>query len=145
MTASASKRRPDTGRPSVDASSATPDIASARSTDGSHRVTNPKRTSSTIAAANRPPRLSRPSNGAASASTNATFWPETTRRWVSPDGPEVVDVVDRLLAVVAEDEAGEQGPAVVGERRRARQERAAHAVRQTADRVAERPRADRRR
>ena len=85
MTASASRRRLETGRPSVEATIATPDIASARSTDGSQRVTNPKRTSTATPAASRPPRLIRPSNGDVSARTNATFCPDTTRRWVSPE------------------------------------------------------------
>ena len=59
-----------------------------------------------------------------------------------PRGPEVVDVLDRLLAVVTEHEAGEEGAAVVGERRGPGEQRAAHAVRQSGDGAAERPRAD---
>jgi len=59
-----------------------------------------------------------------------------------PRGPEVVDVLDRLVAVVAEHEAGEEGAAVVRKRRRPGEQRAAHSVRQPADGAAERPRAD---
>ena len=84
MTARARMRRPDTGRPRVEDSRARPAIASARSTDGSHRVRTPKRRSRTRPAPKRAPSRSRRRRGESRARTKATFWPLTTSRWVRP-------------------------------------------------------------
>ncbi len=85
VTASPRTRRPEAGRPSVQAVTAIMAMAVARSTDGSNRVTAANNRSSPIVAAQRVRAPSRRANGAAAASTNATFSPDTTSRWVRPD------------------------------------------------------------
>ena len=79
IAASASSRSPDAGRPRNPANIAPPAIATARNTDGSQRVIVPKTTITTRPTTNRPRNPSRRSSGATSASTNATFSPETAR------------------------------------------------------------------
>jgi hypothetical protein len=78
-----SRSRPD-GRPTAHAVVARAAMAHARSTDGSNRVTRAKAARTTSVAAHRPRSPNRTSSGEHRASTNATFWPDTTRRWVSP-------------------------------------------------------------
>src|SRR5581483_5769688 len=84
-TAIASGRSPATGRPRNTASNEHAAIAHARRTDGSQRVIVPNSTSTDNAEANRACRGNRRNNGPASASTNATFSPDTTRRCESPE------------------------------------------------------------
>ena len=84
IAASTSTRDPVVGRPSAPAIIATTAIVIARSTDGSQRVMVPKHTSTTNATTTRPRSPDRRSSGANSASTNATFSPETAVRCVSP-------------------------------------------------------------
>ena len=85
MTASASARTLDAGRPTNDDPNATTASADARSTDGSKRVIVAN--SSTIAERGRRcarPSGSRRSSGPNSASVNATFSPDTASRCDSP-------------------------------------------------------------
>ncbi len=84
MAASSSTRTPWTGRPRWPATSAIDAITIARSTDGSQRVMVPKSTSTDSAPTRRPRNASRRSTGAISASTNATFSPDTAVRCESP-------------------------------------------------------------
>ena len=84
VTASATSRMVETGRPITAAPIASAAIASARSTDGSHRVSSPNPSSTTRPTANRARIPSRRRSGAASTRTNATFSPLTTSRWVRP-------------------------------------------------------------
>ena len=70
--------------PEAPAIIATTAIAIARSTDGSQRVMVPKHTSTTNRGDDPAPSPDRRSSGANSASTNATFSPETAMRCVSP-------------------------------------------------------------
>ena len=79
-TAQARVRRPVSGRPRAALVTAVPAMATARSTDGSKRVSSantPSRASSTTM---RTPGRARTASGEASASTKATFWPDTTSR-----------------------------------------------------------------
>src|SRR5207244_897067 len=133
-TASASTRRAETGRPSVDATSAIPVIASARSTDGSQRVTNPKRTSTTAAAA-RPTEAQAAEERRGEREDERHVLPRDDEEVREAGRPEVVDRLDRLPAVVTEHEPGEQGAAVVRQRRGPGEQRAPHAVRQSGGRA----------
>lgn len=83
--ASARMRSDAAGRPIVDATSASAAIATARRTDGSHLVRTPNARRIDTEATNRPRRARRRNSGAATAKTNATFCPETARRWLRPD------------------------------------------------------------
>jgi hypothetical protein len=85
VTARARPRPPRTGRPAVVAATATAAMAVARRTDGSKRVRRAKAPSTAKVAAKRTPSRRRRSAGPATASTNATFWPETARRWLRPE------------------------------------------------------------
>ncbi len=78
-------RRPATGRPRAKAVAASPAITPARSTDGSNRVSRQKNAMTPTVRNQRGPSRSRRSTGATSASTKATFSPDTARRCVSPD------------------------------------------------------------
>lgn len=80
VTARASTRKRDAGRPSVPERRLIAAIALARSTDGSQRVMTPKAARTTSAAASRGHSRSRRRAGAAMASTKATFCPLTARR-----------------------------------------------------------------
>ena len=82
--ASASRRSAVWGRPVSVAVMASAAIASARSTDGSQRVTAPNSNSTNRPAKNRARSPSRDSTGWHKASRKATFSPETTSRWVRP-------------------------------------------------------------
>ncbi len=73
VTASASTRRGETGRPRVVATSARPAMATARSTDGSHLVITPKTTSTHPPTTSRWRSESRRMSGAAMTKTKATF------------------------------------------------------------------------
>ncbi len=85
VTAKASTRTELTGRPRAVAVMASAAMATARSTDGSHRVNAPKVISTTTPATSRPRSPRRRSIGAATANTKATFCPETASRWVRPE------------------------------------------------------------
>jgi hypothetical protein len=60
-------------------------MATARITEGSQRVSVPKRARTANPATIRLPSVRRRRRGAATASTKATFWPDTTSRWVRPE------------------------------------------------------------
>jgi hypothetical protein len=83
-TPNASVRTVEVGRPSAAPTAATDAMATARSTEGSARVTSANKASTASVAANRGPNRSRVSRGAAMTMTNATFWPDTASRWVRP-------------------------------------------------------------
>lgn len=84
-TASDSVRMPDTSRPNVPAVVAISAMTVARNTDGSNRVISAKKnnTPATVTKRERIPMRDR--TGRTTASTNATFSPDTTRRWLRPD------------------------------------------------------------
>jgi len=84
VTARARCRTGGAGRPAHRPAAAIAAIAVARSTDGSKRVTNAKPTSTPMVRPNRAGRPTRRSAGLAATSTKATFWPETTSRWLRP-------------------------------------------------------------
>ena len=63
---------------------ATTAMATARRTDGSHRVRTPKPNRMPMPATSRGHNPSRRSSGAATAKTKATFWPDTANRWLRP-------------------------------------------------------------
>ena len=71
-------------RPRPDAVAAIAAMVTARSTDGSNRVTSAKKASSVSVTAHRGPSLSRRSSGPLRTSRNATFWPDTASRCVRP-------------------------------------------------------------
>ena len=73
VAARARMRTEDAGRPSVAAPSASPAIATARSTDGSHLVSTPNATRTTPPTTRRARSDSRRVSGAAMAKMNATF------------------------------------------------------------------------
>ena len=73
-------RMPEAGRPNDQAVTEIAAIAVARSTEGSNRVSRAKKPTSPAVAIQRQPPPSRRSTGAATASTNATFSPDTTSR-----------------------------------------------------------------
>ena len=108
MTASASARTLDAGRPTNDEPSATIASADARSTDGSKRVIVANSSTIAIAATVRGPSASRRSSGPNSASVNATFSPDTASRCERPESRYAGDDVVGNRAGVAEQEAGEQ-------------------------------------
>jgi len=85
VTDSASTLVPVDGRPSTEALAAVSAMATARRTDGSQRVIAPNTTTTAAPRAKRARRPRRRRTGAASASTNATFEPETASRCDSPE------------------------------------------------------------
>ena len=85
MIARASARSGATGRPTNVARIVIVVSADARSTEGSKRVAAAKHATIAIAVAVRGTNESRPSSGAKTTSTNATFAPETARRCDRPD------------------------------------------------------------
>lgn len=82
--ASDSTRIDDAGRPRVAAPNASPAMATARRTDGSHRVSTPNVARTNTPVTSRPRIESRRNSGPAMARTKATFWPETASRCVRP-------------------------------------------------------------
>jgi hypothetical protein len=84
-TASASSRMPDCGRPLTAATRARAAMASARRTDGSHRVSNPNSPRVASPASSRAHSGSRRRSGPARARTKATFSPDTASRWARPE------------------------------------------------------------
>ena len=84
VTASASSRSPEAGRPSVHAVTARAAMTVARRTDGSKRVSRAKNASNPMVAAHRDRGPRRRSAGSATTNTKATFSPDTTSRCVSP-------------------------------------------------------------
>lgn len=83
-TATARSRTRLTGRPTVEAVMASAAMATALNTDGSHRVNTPKASTTPTPATSRARSPSRRNIGPATASTKATFCPETANRWLSP-------------------------------------------------------------
>ena len=136
MTARLRMRRLDAGRPRAAASSVSPAMATARSTDGSQRVRVPNRTSATSPPARRPLRRRRPRNGSEEGEDEGHVLPRYDEQVREARGPEVVGDLGPLLAVVAQDEAGEQGPPLGRQVGRAAQQRPPEAVGQAAGHAA---------
>ena len=82
--ARARSRNPLTGRPTNVATNANPDMAPARSTDGSNRVMAQKSSSAAAPPPSRPTSEKRRSSGATRASARVTLAPETTSRCDRP-------------------------------------------------------------
>ena len=85
VTASARIRIPSAARALPAAVEATAAMAEARMTDGSNRVSVANPSSTTRVGTQRQRRSRRRRAGPATARTKATFWPDTTSRWVSPE------------------------------------------------------------
>ena len=85
VTASARTRTPGCGRPATAATSAIDAIATARNTDGSHRVNVPNVARTASPRTSRQPSDNRRRANPASVKTNATFSPLTTSRCDRPE------------------------------------------------------------
>ena len=85
VTARPRMRNPLAGRPSDQAVTPSKAMAVARSTDGSNRVRAAKTTSTATVASHRVRGPNRRSSGPTAATTKATFSPDTTSRWLSPE------------------------------------------------------------
>ena len=95
------------------------DRTSPRSTEGSKRVTRPNSAMTATDATSLGQSRSRRSTGAVTASTKATFCPDTASRWVRPAPRKSSAMREWLAPIVADHQAGEQRAAIVGHRRRA--------------------------
>ena len=84
VTATASTRNRAIGRPTVSVTAAMAAIAAALDTDGSKRVMSANSATTARTSASRGHRRRRRPTGAITASTKATFSPDTARRWVRP-------------------------------------------------------------
>ena len=111
-------------------------MATARRTDGSQRVRMPNSTRAASPPARRPLSRNRLRKGPSRARTKATFWPGHDEQVRQARGPEVVGDLRALVAVVAQDEPGEQGPVAGRQDAGTPQQGAAEAVGQAAGDVA---------
>ena len=133
IAAKASTRRPVVGDRRRRPAARTAAIAIARSTDGSHRVIVPKHTRTASAMTTGHAGGAARSNGANSASTNATFSPDTAVRCVSPAARNC-SVSSSGRRGVTEQEPGEQGTVDRLQVRRAGEHQPAQPVGDTVER-----------
>ena len=139
VTATAITRTRESGRPPMARVVASAAIADARSTDGSNRVITPNRPITASVAEQARPQPQPPQHRTDQREGEGDVLAGHRQEVGEPGAEEVVGQVGRLVPVVADDEAREQRPLAVVERRRARHQRAAQAVGQPGGRVSRPP------